>query len=618
MDRDETQTTEEDPGIGRNGMCFRVTADILKIVSGVQYSSLYLITTALALAIAFAGKYVDIIGCKKKGAFLRALQRRDTDAIATEILWFFVSRTGASILIEAKLTLFTLIANRIVKEISTDTFYFLLFVENRIGMPATSVTRMISRGNSGIRTALTKIVTVLIPNLFFIVLNVWEIYSGFGMSYIHVLLVVNIFYVLATWHFTKKRIHYKKKINRHDDQTTQRVCESVNNAEVVKSYGNEHIEVNTFVSNVCELIKYNFKDSLSVSALNIVQRLLYSIVLVVILHLYYMGLHGSPEGVDIGKISTLCEFVTAVDTGLMSVAVVIKDISICYVDCSEYLSLRKGFLEKIRQEGYNEYCGKRVIEDRREIIDGMLEKASEIDLSRMQVLTEEVEVQEIAESDVTIEFQDVRFTHASMKRELLRGVSFKIMRGEKVALMGLSGSGKSTILSLLLKMHKYTGTILVNGTDIAEMPKAALLAQISFVTQDSLLFEESILYNIRYGQPRAPKSAVIKVVEELGLQGGVVASRSKGLDENVGNLGSSLSGGEKQVVAIARCLLKNAPIVVFDEATSKLESSYEEHILRSLMWLPTKTLLMVLHNERTALLADRIIYLEEGTVGEQE
>lgn len=603
----------------KRGKYFIMTRDLFLLIMDTSKRKRYLATIAATILVALLSKYLDVRGTKYKGSLLNSIQDEES-LFARKLLAYVLIRTGSSILIEAKLIIFTTAVNEIIKEISTGTFYFMMFIGSHVETPSVKMNRIIERGNTSIGLILTKIVTVLIPTSFSILINLREVHSIFGPRYLGVLLVMNTVYVLVTAYYTNKRISYKKKINKYDDLATRRVYESMVNIDLIKSYGNEHIETSTFIENISHLISLKFRDAVNVSVLNVFQRGLYTVITVAALLMYNKDTREGEMDFKIGTVSTLGSFINTIDMGIMTIAVIIKDISICYVDCNEYLSLRKSFINKISSEKCKSYRGMDVIKEKGAIIREMVSRSKKINLSRyddsgtaaaqwpMACDPIREEGKEEPCSEVALEFRDVTFGYPAMQGLVFRGFSFKVARGEKVAIMGPSGCGKSTILRLILKLHKYGGDIFLNGANTRDMSTEEIIAAVGFVTQDASMFDESVFYNIKYGNPHADRGEVEGAMGAADVQK-VLEGRMEGVLCNVGGMGDLLSGGEKQRISIARCLVKNAGLLIFDEATSKLDNASEERILERVL-SRDGTVLLVVHSSRVARMVDRVIYLE--------
>jgi ATP-binding cassette subfamily B protein len=238
-------------------------------------------------------------------------------------------------------------------------------------------------------------------------------------------------------------------------------------------------------------------------------------------------------------------------------------------------------------------------------------------LQRPIEITDRADARPLEIKQADIEFRNVGF-HYNEDRRILEDVSFKLKDGEKLAIVGPSGAGKSTIARLLFRFYDVSqGQILISGQDIAGVTQQSLREAIGIVPQDTVLFNDSILYNIQYARPQASFEEVREVARHADIDQ-FIEALPQGYDTIVGERGLKLSGGEKQRVAIARVLLKDPAILVFDEATSSLDSQSEKNILGALTRISTnKTTLVIAHRLSTVIDADRIIVLDQGRVKEQ-
>jgi ATP-binding cassette, subfamily B, heavy metal transporter len=246
------------------------------------------------------------------------------------------------------------------------------------------------------------------------------------------------------------------------------------------------------------------------------------------------------------------------------------------------------------------------------------------DMDRMfRLLTENREIQDrpgasvLGKTGASVRFENVDFSYEP-RRQILFGVSFEIPSGAKVAVVGASGSGKSTLARLLFRFYDVNaGRIAINGTDVRDFTQASLRAAIGIVPQDTVLFNDTILYNIHYGRPEATAGEVIEAAKAAHIHE-FIESLPDGYEARVGERGLKLSGGEKQRVAIARAILKNPSMLIFDEATSALDSETEKGIQAELDRIARgRTTLVIAHRLSTIMDADQILVLEQGRIVER-
>jgi ATP-binding cassette subfamily B protein len=238
-------------------------------------------------------------------------------------------------------------------------------------------------------------------------------------------------------------------------------------------------------------------------------------------------------------------------------------------------------------------------------------------LDRQREVADAADARELAVSGATVRFEDVHFAY-DPARPILHGVSFEIPAGRKVAVVGPSGSGKSTLARLLYRFYDVgAGRISIDGQDVRAVTQASLRAAIGIVPQDTVLFNDTVAYNIAYGRPGASQAEVEAAARAAHIHA-FIAATPKGYDTMVGERGLKLSGGEKQRVAIARTLLKNPPLLIFDEATSALDSTNERAIQAELEAAgQDKTVLVIAHRLSTVVDAHEILVLEQGRIVER-
>ena len=227
-------------------------------------------------------------------------------------------------------------------------------------------------------------------------------------------------------------------------------------------------------------------------------------------------------------------------------------------------------------------------------------------------------VRPLAASDSSVELQDVHFAYAPGEPDVLRGASLRVEPGSMVALVGASGSGKTTLVRLIARFFDVTGgSVRIGGVDVREMSSAQLSGQISQIFQSTYLFQGSIADNIRIGKPDATDAEVLRAIEQAGVTE-IIDRLPEGLDTQVGEGGARLSGGERQRISIARALIKDAPILLVDEATAALDTENQAAIADTLARLRgQRTLIVIAHQLSTVAMADQIIVLDEGQVAEQ-
>ncbi|MFW2405812.1 MAG: ABCB family ABC transporter ATP-binding protein/permease, partial [Gammaproteobacteria bacterium] len=374
---------------------------------------------------------------------------------------------------------------------------------------------------------------------------------------------------------TEKRTKHVRETNAADSQSNTRAIDSLMNFETVKYFTNEEFEAQRYDRELLRLEAARRKNRLSVFALNGGQALIIAIAQTSMIGLAAFEIRAGT--VTIGDFVLINAFMIQLFMPLGFLGFVYREI--------------KGSLANIER------------------LFALLDVAPKI------VDAPDAQPLRLAESRVT--FQDVSFGYRS-DRPILKDVSFTIEPGQKIAIVGASGAGKSTIVKLLFRFYDVTGgSISLDGQEIRSVTQDSLRQQIGIVPQDTVLFNDTIFENIRYGRPDASDKEVNDAIRLAHLND-FIESLPDGGDTQVGERGLKLSGGEKQRVAIARTILKRPPIMVFDEATSSLDSRSEQAILAALREIAEEhTSLVIAHRLSTIIDADRIIVLDHGRIVEQ-
>ena len=382
-------------------------------------------------------------------------------------------------------------------------------------------------------------------------------------------------YVGFTLLVTDWRIRFRRQMNKSDSEANTRAIDSLLNYETVKYFGNEQHEYDRYDRSLALYEKAAVRSQTSLSLLNTGQGLVIGVGLVSIMLL-------AANGIVEGRLS-IGDFVL-VNTYLIQL----------------YLPLN--FLGFVYREM----------------------KQSLIDMDRMfELLSVEPDIQDRAGAGKlkahagALEFSDVCFAYRP-DRKILHDVSFRVPPGRSVALVGPSGSGKSTIARLLFRFYSPTsGRITIDGQDLSEVTQSSLRAAIGIVPQDTVLFNDTLGYNIRYGRPSATEEEIERAARLARIHD-FIQALPEGYNTIVGERGLKLSGGERQRVAIARTILKNPPILLFDEATSALDSATEQEIQKSLRAVSeNRTTLMIAHRLSTIVHANEILVLNEGRIVER-
>ncbi|MCC2679832.1 MAG: metal transporter permease [Pseudobdellovibrio sp.] len=437
------------------------------------------------------------------------------------------------------------------------------------------LSRVIERGIRAIQTVLSFMLFNIIPTLLEILLVTVIFYNNFGPAFAFITFGCVGFYVYFTFAITNWRTKFRKNMNESDTEANTKAIDSLLNYETVKYFNNEDHEYNRYNGS---LLKYQIeaqKSQSSLSLLNIGQQLIIGIGSIAIMWMAAQGV--------VNKTLTLGDFVLA-NTILLQ------------------LFIPLGFLGFVY----------------REITLGLVDMEKMFELLKVNEDVKDAEnAPDLQPDQWTIEFDNVTFGY-NQDRTILKNVSFKIPEGKTLAVVGPSGSGKSTIARLIFRFYDVTtGSVRIGSSDIKKITQKSLRKAIGIVPQDTVLFNDSIGYNIHYGKPAANMDEV-KSAAKMAQIDQFIESLKKKYDTAVGERGLKLSGGEKQRVAIARTILKNPQILLFDEATSALDSHTEKEIQASLKEVSkNRTTLIIAHRLSTIVHADEIIVLKDGEIVER-
>jgi len=471
---------------------------------------------------------------------------------------------------------FTVVAQHAVRELAIKTFRHLhalslrFHLERRTG----GLSRVIERGVNGVDTIVRMAVLNSIPTAVELLMISCLVAYYFGWIYVLVVLATVLLYVWFTFVASERRIAIRRDMNDSDTEAHSKAVDSLLNYETVKYFGNEELEAKRFDASIARYVKAAIRTYTSLGVLNTGQAIIFTIGTVICMLL-------AARDVTRGTL-TVGDFVM-INAILMQLYVPLNFMGMVYRE------IKQGLIDI-------------------ETMFALLHEPAEI-VDRPGAKTLRVRKGEI-------KFENVSFAY-DPERPILKNVSFEVPAGKMVAIVGPSGAGKSTISRILFRFYEISrGKVLIDGQNIRDVTQASLRAAIGMVPQDTVLFNDTIEYNIRYGKPDA-SSAEVREAARLAQIHEFIVTLPQGYDSLVGERGLKLSGGEKQRVAIARTILKSPPILMLDEATSALDSHTEKEIQDALERVAeNRTSLVIAHRLSTVVHADNVIVLDHGEIVE--
>lgn len=473
--------------------------------------------------------------------------------------------------------LFASVGQHAVRKLAHRTFIHMhelslrFHLERRTG----GLSRIIERGTKGIDTIVRFTVLNTIPTVLEFALTALIFGLTYGWLYVAVVALTVAVYVWFTVKASDWRIQIRKDMNTSDNDANTKAVDSLLNYETVKYFGNEGMEAERFDRSMARYESAATKTWTSLGWLNFGQGVIFGLGMLIVMVM-------SASEVQAGR-QTVGDFVF-INAMLMQLAMPLNFIGMIY----------------------------------REITLGLTDIGQMFDLLDVEAeVTDKPDAPELEARTGAIAFKDVHFAY-DPARPILKGVSFDVPAGKTVAIVGPSGAGKSTLSRLLFRFYDIqSGSITIDGHDIRDVTQQSLRAAIGMVPQDTVLFNDTIAYNIRYGRIGASDTE-IRQAAEMAQIGAFIEKLPDGYKAMVGERGLKLSGGEKQRVAIARTILKAPPILILDEATSALDSQTEQEIQAALDHVSkNRTTLVIAHRLSTVINADEIIVLKDGEIAER-
>jgi len=496
---------------------------------------------------------------------------------AAILLAYGVLRFSTSLFTELRELVFARVTQQAVRNISLQVFNHLHALSLRFHLERQTggLTRDIERGTRSVGSLISYTLYSILPTLVEIGLVIGILFVNYDAVFSIITAGTLIFYITFTVKVTNWRTALRRKANELDSAANARAIDSLINFETVKYFNNERFEADRYDRQMGDWADAQIKNQLSLSGLNIGQA---AIISTAVTAMMWLAAGQVADGrMTIGDIVLINAYMLQLYIPLNFLGVIYREIRQSLTDIERMF--------------------------------GLLGQHKEID--------DKPDAGSLPAGPATVRFEHVGF-HYDPAREILFDVDFDVPAGKTVAVVGHSGSGKSTLARLLFRFYDVTsGRITVNGVDIRDLQQHSLRKAIGIVPQDTVLFNDTLRYNIEYGNPDAPEGSVEAAASAAQLDD-FIARLPDGMDTRVGERGLKLSGGEKQRVAIARALLKDPAILIFDEATSALDSKTEKAIQAQIdLAARGRTALIIAHRLSTIAQADEIIVLDQGRIVER-
>jgi len=488
-----------------------------------------------------------------------------------------VARLGGVAFGELRDAIFVAVGQRALRKLALETFTHIhrLSMRYHITRKTGGLSRIIERGVKGVDFLLRFMLFSIGPLILELSMVSVIFALLFGIEYMLVVVLTIAIYVTFTFKITEWRVKIRRQMNDQDNDANQKAIDSLLNFETVKYFGAEAREAERYDGAMSQYEKLAVRTGISLTLLNVGQSLIITTGLVIVMAMAALGVQR--DILTVGDFVMVNAYMIQITLPLGFLGTVYREIRQALVDMGQMFGL---------------------LAHPAEIVD-------RADAPALKVAGGEVH------------FDNVQFAYDS-ERPILKGINLRVGAGETVALVGPSGSGKSTIGRLLFRFYDVTaGAVRIDGQDLRDITQNSLHAQIGVVPQDTVLFNDTIRYNIAYGRPSA-SPAELEAAARAAKIHDFIMSLPDGYETTVGERGLKLSGGEKQRVGIARTLLKNPPILLLDEATSALDTQTERDIQDSLRDMGQgRTVITIAHRLSTIADADRIIVLEDGLIVEE-
>lgn len=486
-------------------------------------------------------------------------------------------RLSTTLFAELRDVVFVRVTRRAIRRVALGVFRHLHSLSLRFHLERQTggVSRDIERGTKGISTLLSYALFSIIPVILEFALVAAVLLNRFDWTFTAVTFGAVVIYLAFTFVVSEWRMDIRRLANEIDSQTNTRAVDSLLNYETVKYFNNEEYEARKYDENLRKYEAADVRTEVSLGLLNMGQSAIIAVAVTTLMILAANGVVA--RQLSVGDLVLVNGLLIQLYIPLNFLGMVYREIKQALIDMDRMFGL---------------------LHQHREVQD-------------------KPGAPELNNGDATVRFDHVGFSY-DPRRRILADVSFEVAAGKTVAVVGHSGSGKSTLARLLFRFYDVDeGRITINGVDIRDVTQHSVRAAIGIVPQDTVLFNDTIFYNIAYGRPEASRDEVIDAARAAHIHD-FIAALPDGYDTAVGERGLKLSGGEKQRVAIARALLKNPPVLVFDEATSALDSRSERAIQAELDRIAAnRTALVIAHRLSTVVDADEILVLDHGTIVER-
>ena len=492
------------------------------------------------------------------------------------IIAYGLSRIATKLFGELRNAIFSKVSQNAIRQLTLNTFAHLhsLSLQFHLNRKTGALSKFIDRGTKGVDFLMNYVLFNVIPTIIEIFFVAGILFVLYGFKYAVVTLVTILLYIYLTYIITQWRLKFRRRMNEADNMVSSKLVDSLLNYETVKYFNNENYEFDRLDNSLKDYEGAAVENEFSLSYLNITQTV---VIITGITLMLSMSVFDIKAGaISIGGFVVINAYMFQLYQPLNFFGSVYRNIRQSLTDMENLFSL---WSEKPYETNQNTNL--------------------------------------LQSTEASIRFENVSFDY-DVRRTIIQNISFEVPDGKKVAIVGPTGAGKSTISRLLFKFYNpKSGSIYVNNQNIKEISQQSLRKIIGVVPQDTVLFNETIYYNISYGNPEASEQEIYKAAKNADIHE-FIKTLPDGYNTLVGERGLKLSGGEKQRVAIARAILKKPSIFFFDEATSALDTTTEKEIQKNLEMISNnKTTLVIAHRLSTAADADNIIVLDKGKIIEQ-